>query len=121
MYGVSRENIVCTGRSSRRFCTCVASQPTARPTHTPPTATKRNRKLACPSEKLPVITAATAKRKEIKEVASLTRLSPSRITMILRGTRKFCVNDSADTAADGEVKAPQKKTTAKGKPVSAGH
>src|SRR5438132_3454446 len=45
-YGVRRENIVCTGGSSNRFCTCVASQPTARPTQMPPAATKRNRKLA---------------------------------------------------------------------------
>src|SRR5437870_1994643 len=67
----------------------TTSQPTARPTQMPPAATKRNRKLACASEKVPIITAATAKRNEIKEVASFIRLSPSRITMILRGTRKF--------------------------------
>src|SRR5437667_11802866 len=60
-----------------------------RPTQMPPAATKRNRKLACPSEKKPVITAATAKRNEIKEVASFIRLSPSRMTIILRGTRRF--------------------------------
>src|SRR5438876_3230665 len=115
-YGVRRENIVCTGGSSKRFCSCHASQHTATPTPTPPAATKRNRKLASPSEKLPVIMAATANRNEMKEVASLTKLSPSRMTMILRGTRKFCVTDSAATASGGEMRAPKTKQTAKGNP-----
>ena len=46
--------MVWTGGSSRRFCTCVASQPVARPTAMPPAATKRNCRLAWPNEKLPV-------------------------------------------------------------------
>src|SRR6266567_8262903 len=63
------------------------------------------------------MTAATAKRKEMKAVASFTRLSPSRITIILRGTRKFCVTDSAATASGGEMMAPNTNATAQGNPV----
>src|ERR1051326_2551389 len=117
-YGVSNEIVVCTGGSSRRFCTCVASQPTARPTQMPPVATKRNCRLACPSENAPVITAATANRNEMNDVASFTKLSPSRITIIFRGTRKCCVTDSAATASGGEIIAPNTKPTASGNPTS---
>src|SRR5438067_7004071 len=70
--------MVWTGGSSKRFCTCVANQPMARPTQIPPAATRRNSKLACVSENAPVMTAATAKRKEIKEVASTGAFSLDR-------------------------------------------
>src|SRR6266478_8542000 len=106
--------MVWTGGSSRRFCTRVASQPVARPTAMPQAATKRNCRLAWPNEKLPVKTAATANRKEINDVASLTRLSPSRITMILRGTRRFCVTASAATASGGEDERTENKTDGQG-------
>jgi hypothetical protein len=96
----------------------VATQPIARPTITPPVATNKNCKLAAPSENAPVITAATAKRNEMNEVASLIRLSPSKMTMIFRGMRKFCVIDRAATASGGEMSAPKTKPTAHGKPVT---
>ncbi len=83
----------------------------------PPVATSRNCKLACPSEKLPVMTAATAKRNEMKEVASFTRLSPSRMTIILRGIRKCCVTARAATASGGEMMAPNTKHAANGNPT----
>ena len=89
---------------------------------TDPDATRGDEKklqLASPSEKVPVSTAATAKRKEMKEVASFTRLSPSRMTTILRGTFRFCVTASAATASGGEMRAPKTKPTAKGNPVRA--
>src|SRR2546429_8495595 len=78
-YGVRRENIVCTGGASKRFCTCGSSQPTARPTPTPPAATKKKRKLASPREKLPGIAAGPPERKEEKEGAAVDRGPPSRM------------------------------------------
>src|SRR5262249_40133160 len=55
--------------------------------------------------------------KEMKVVASFTRLSPSRMTMIRRGTAKLRVTDNAATASGGEIIAPKTKPTANGSAV----
>ena len=38
--------------------------------------------------------------------------------MILRGTRKFCVTESAATASGGEMSAPKTNPTANGNPAT---
>jgi hypothetical protein len=61
-YGVSRVITVSSWKSSMRRWICAASQPTTKPTATPPVATSTKRPAACEAEKLPVVTAASAKR-----------------------------------------------------------
>ena len=58
----------------------------------PAQQTITNWPAACVREKVPVVTATSANRKATSAVASFTRLSPSRMVIILRG-KQHVLND----------------------------
>ena len=103
--------------SAVRDMTRVTIAPTMTPMARPPTATTTNSTPAEPTENAAVPAATTAVRYTISADASLTRLSPSRIVTIRRGTpsrRKMAV---AATASGGATIAPSATAAAIGIPV----
>src|SRR5438067_13223590 len=80
--------------------------PTARPIAIPPITLTKNRVVALPGEKLPVTTAATAKRYATSAVPSLTRLSPSITAIRRRGRPRRCAIAVAAVGSVGETIAP---------------
>ncbi len=69
---------------------------------------------ALAKENEPVTTAATAKRYATSAVASLTRLSPSKIVTIRRGTFSRSAIAVAAIASGGEMIAPKTNPAASG-------
>src|SRR5690606_22232337 len=63
-----------------------------------------------------VITAASAKRKTVREAASFTKLSPSKMVSPRRGMFTPLSTEVAATASGGEMMPPSKKPSAKVKP-----
>ncbi len=100
--------------SLSRLWTWAAIQPTASPMIIPPAATSKNRAHAWGSENAPVTTAATAKRYATSAVASFTRLSPSRMVTIRRGTFRRSAMAVAAIASGGEMMAPSTNPAASG-------
>ena len=82
----------------------------------PPITSTQNRQAACQSENVPVTTAATANPYTTSAVASLTRLSPSMIAMILRGTEMREAIAVAATASVGATIAPTTNDTGHERP-----
>ena len=68
------------------------------------------------SENVPVIAAAIAKRYATRAVASLTRLSPSRIVTTRRGTPSRWKIVVAATASGGATMAPSANAAAQPRP-----
>src|ERR671912_399124 len=119
MKGVSSETMFCTEGSSERWRRAqTTSQPTAKPAAIPPAAPTTNCRPASHIEKAPVTTAATATRYATMPVASLTRLSPSRIVTMRRGTPRRWATAVAAMASVGETIAPRTKAAAHGSPVA---
>src|SRR6185312_11039029 len=80
--------------------------PAARPNIIPPPAAHRKLNNAGPSENVPVLPAVSAISKITSDVASLTRLSPSRIETSVRGTPNRRITAVAATASVGPTAAP---------------
>ena len=80
-----------------------------------PASTKK-RTIDSPQLKTPVTAAAIAVRYNTSADASLTRLSPSRITMTRRGTGSRDTIAAAATASGGEMIAPSATATLHGMP-----
>src|ERR687898_2575323 len=119
MKGVSSETMFCTEGSSERWRRAqTTSQPTAKPAAIPPAAPTTNCRPASHIEKAPVTTAATATRYATIPVASLTRLSPSRIVTMRRGTPRRWATEVAAMASVGETMAPSTKAAPQGSPTT---
>ena len=93
--------------SARAAGTWPISQPTARPTATPPAPVTRNRSAAWPAEKDPVSAAATPSRYATSAVASLTSPSPSRMVVSTRRAPMVRITAIAATGSGGETMAAE--------------
>ena len=71
---------------------------------------------ASQSENEPLTAATTAKRYATSAVPSLTRLSPSTMFTIRRGTPRRCMIAVAAIGSVGETTAPSTKAAAQGRP-----
>ncbi len=87
-----------------------------KPTRIPATTTIIKSNPASSKTNLWVTTAAKAKRNTIKLAASLTRLSPSKISTTRLGILNFSSTEVAAIASGGEMIPPNKKPKAKEKP-----
>ncbi len=87
---------------------------TATPIASPATATHRKVSEAFASEKVPVITAATAKRKQTRPDASLSSDSPSRMCISRLGIGAREAIELTATGSVGEMIAASAKATASG-------
>ena len=90
-------------------------KPTTSPTAMPPSPTRKNWAAPWRTENVPVARAAIARRMATSAVASLTRLSPSRMTTIRRGIRRCSAMAVAEMASGGEMIAPSTNPAASGK------
>ncbi|MNE29671.1 hypothetical protein D3C80_1231610 [compost metagenome] len=81
---------------------------------TPPPATTTKLSEACASEKEPVSTAATAKLKQTRPVASLSSDSPSRMCISREGSGESAVIAPTATGSVGDRIAARAKATASG-------
>ena len=107
---------ISVGEWSSRRRICRRRKPTPRPMATPPTTSTGKRQAACQKEKCPVITAVTAKAYATSAVASLIRLSPSRMATSLRGTPSLEAMAVAATASVGATIAPITKQVGHDRP-----
>src|SRR5476651_2738314 len=82
----------------------------------PPRPSRAKLAAACSMLNVPVSAAATAKRTRTRPAASLSKLSPSRIAISLRGSATRSSTALAAMASGGETIAPSAKQTAQGRP-----
>ncbi|MNE20774.1 hypothetical protein D3C81_1159040 [compost metagenome] len=80
------------------------------------TDSTRNCVVAVPIANCPVRIAMEANRNTVKEAASLTKLSPSRIAIPRLGILTPFNTELAATASGGEIIPPNRKPKAKVKP-----
>src|SRR4051812_41753758 len=100
-----------TGGANSRCQTQPQTTATASPTTTPTTSTQKKSPTACAGTKT-LVTAATDTEKAVRAVASLTRLSPSRMVMSRRGTASGRRMATAEIASGGATMAPRAKAAA---------
>ena len=112
MYGASNVTPICVNPSSVAQSAHRVSQATPMPMTTPTSAANTNSNSVWPSANEPLIAAPTAARYNTSAVASLTRLSPSRIVTIRRGILSRFPMAVADTASGGETIAPSAMASA---------
>ena len=104
--------------SVTRLRIAAITQPTARPIAIPPPASAKNSTTVWPADTLSPTAAATATLRATSAVASLKRLSPSRMFTIRRGapTRRMIAVAAAGSV--GETIAPSAKAIAQGRPIT---
>jgi hypothetical protein len=119
MNGLSSE-IVFSTRLERVICrrSHPTHQPDASPIAMPPAPVNRSSAPARGRENVPDTTAASAIWYATSAAASFTRLSPSRITSISRGSFNRRVLAITATASGGDTIAPNTKQAANGSPGS---
>ncbi len=109
--GVSSETTPSATGSSMRERTFATSQPTTSPISSPPRAATTNSHAMSNAETDPPM-AATATRSSTSAVASLSRLSPSRMVTTRRGMPTRRAIEVAATASGGATTAPSANATA---------
>ncbi len=115
--GATRDSVVSRTGSCTRFLAAPRITATPTPTSTPPPAARAKSPRTVQTVTVAVVAiAAAAVRSATRAVASLSRLSPSRIDTIRRGmpTRRAIV--VAATASGGATTAPRAKPAISGTP-----
>ena len=105
-----------TGGSNSRAQIQPHTAATATPTMRPTLTTHTKSPTAWLSTNTPLVTAATDTPKAVSAVASLTRLSPSRIAVRRWGTASGRSTATADMASGGATMAPSANAAASGMP-----
>ncbi len=106
MNGAVNDRVVSSTGSSMRRRTHASTQAAASPIATPPSEATRKSVPTAATVTLPVM-AVIAADSVTSAVASLTRLSPSRIVTIRRGMPTFRAMEVAATASGGATTAPR--------------
>ena len=115
-YGMTSDSETSTGGSNRRAQTQPQTVATTTPTTTPMPTTHTKSPTAWPSTNVPLVTAATETPKAVSAVASLMRLSPSRMATSRWGTASGRSTATAEIASGGATIAPRAKAAASGMP-----
>src|SRR5699024_4348597 len=113
-HGVSREIVTSVRSSITRRRTYPTTTATTTPKKTAPTADTTKSNPTDQTVTPPAVMAAIAVRKVTRAVASLTRLSPSRIVTIRRGIPTRRAIDVAATASGGATTAPSASAAVRG-------
>ena len=109
-YGVTRENMILIFSSiGSQLCSLLNTYEVAMPTATPPTTIHKKSPAASYQTNCPMPTDINANLTMISELASLKRLSPSKIAEILRGTFTNFIIAAALTASGGDTIPPKRK------------
>src|SRR5215217_5780977 len=111
MNGATNDRVVSGTGSSIRRRSLAMTHATARPTSTPPTAARAKSKKTNHTVTV-VVSAVFAVLSATSAVASLTRLSPSRIATTRRGIPTRRATAVAATASGGATTAPRQKAAA---------
>jgi hypothetical protein len=96
----------------KSLCSFMNNQPTSRPIPPPPITIHKKLSVASSQMNWPVATANMANRKMIREDASLSKLSPSRIDVTRLGTFTNLRMALALTASGGDTIPPSKNPMA---------
>src|SRR4051794_21408131 len=112
MNGATKDSVVSGTGSSMRRRSLAMTQATARPASTPPAAA-RVKSHSTAQMVTVTVSAVFAVLSATRAVASLTRLSPSRIDTIRRGIPTRRATAVAATASGGATTAPSAKAAAK--------
>lgn len=108
------ESVLSMSGSSVRRCSHAITAPTTMPTAAPPAAATTKSRVARPPLTASPMVAATATRRAVRAVASLSRLSPSRMVTTRRGSPTLRATAVADTASGGATTAPRARQAASG-------
>ena len=113
--GTSSENTMPRSESWIRVWNTPAIRATTSPTTMPPTATTTRSVPAPTALNVPPSATSDETRSRTRAVASFTRLSPSRIVTMRRGTPSRRTIEVAATASGGETIAPKANAAAHGR------
>jgi hypothetical protein len=98
------------------LCTLTNTQARISPQPTPPTTIQTNCKAALGTSNIPVVTAMMANCMMMSDVASFSKLSPSKIVETRFGILTNLVMALALTASGGDTMPPSKNPNASVKP-----
>ena len=116
IYGTSSVTPICVYPSSVAQSAQRVSQAAPMPIASAASAANTKLRTVPPNRNEPLTTAPTAARYNTRAVASLTRLSPSRMVTTRRGIRRRFPTAVADTASGGETMAPRAMASAQPMP-----
>ena len=112
---MTSDNEISTGGSNSRAQIQPHTMPTTRPTATPTPSAQAKSTIASDSTNT-LVTAATDTPYAVRAVASLTRLSPSRMAISRRGAASGRRIAMAEIASGGATMAPSANAAASGMP-----